>query len=249
MGRNLEDIRRLRARMTASQLTSEEIEQERLDVKQRIIGTLLEDARLSAGRTPSDAAAALGVVEDDYRAFESGMRSPTLPQLEVLAYYFNLPISHFWRGDTLAVERREEAIRQRVPEVTMLRQRIIGVRLQQLREQAGLSVEDVAERIGFDAGLIEQVEFGQVDLPFNQLEKLTYAVGGSLDTLMDGHGPIGGWLRAQDDFEQFASLPAELRAFVLKPINRSYLELALRLSEMEADRLRTIAESILEITL
>jgi transcriptional regulator with XRE-family HTH domain len=249
MGRNLEDIRRLRARMTASQLTPEEIEEERLDVKQRILGTLLEDARLSAGRTSADTAAALGVTEDDYRAFESGEASPTLPQLEVLAYYFNVPISHFWRGDTLAVERREETIRQRVPEVTMLRQRIIGVRLQQLREQAGLSVEEVAERTGFDAGLIEQVEYGQVGLPFNQLEKLAYAVGGSPDALMDGHGPIGGWLRAQDDFEQFASLPAELRAFVLKPINRSYLELALRLSDMEADRLRTIAESILEITL
>jgi transcriptional regulator with XRE-family HTH domain len=249
MGRSLEDIRRLRARMTTGQLTPEQTEQERFELKRRILGTLLEDARLSAGRTPADAADALDVAEDDYRAFESGELSPTLPQLEVLAYYFNVPIGHFWKGDTLAVERREDAIRQRVPEVTMLRQRIIGVRLQQLREQAGLPVEEVAEHTGFDADFIEAVESGQTGLPINQLEKLTYAVGGSLDELMDGHGPIGGWLRAQDDFEQFASLPAELRAFVLKPINRSYLELALRLSDMEADRLRTIAESILEITL
>lgn len=249
MGRNLEDIRRLRAKMTTGRLTLEEIEEERLAVKRRIIGTLLEDARLSAGRVPGDAAAVLGIPQDDYQAFEAGELAPTLPQLEVLAYYFNVPIGHFWQGDTLAVERREETIRQRVPEVTMLRQRIIGVRLQQLREQAGLSIEDVAAHTGFDTYLIESIESGQASLPINHLETLTYAVQGSLDELMDGHGPIGGWLQAQDDFEEFASLPAELREFVLKPINRSYLELALRLSDMEADRLRTIAESILEITL
>jgi hypothetical protein len=39
-----------------------------------------------------------------------------------------------------------------------------------------------------------------------------------------------------------------MRAFILRPINRSYLDLAIRLSEMKVDELRNIAESILEIT-
>jgi hypothetical protein len=40
-----------------------------------------------------------------------------------------------------------------------------------------------------------------------------------------------------------------MRQFILRPINRSYLELAMELSDMEVDKLRTIAESILDITL
>jgi len=40
-----------------------------------------------------------------------------------------------------------------------------------------------------------------------------------------------------------------LLAFVLKPINLPYLELAKRLSEMSVDKLRDVAEGLLEITL
>ena len=41
----------------------------------------------------------------------------------------------------------------------------------------------------------------------------------------------------------------ELQGFVCKPINRPYLELAVRLSEMSVEKLRGVAEGLLEITL
>ncbi len=44
-------------------------------------------------------------------------------------------------------------------------------------------------------------------------------------------------------------LSAELREFISKPINLPFLELAKKLSEMDAKKLRDVAESILEITL
>jgi hypothetical protein len=40
-----------------------------------------------------------------------------------------------------------------------------------------------------------------------------------------------------------------LQSFVSQPINRPYIELAQRLSEMPTAKLRTIAEGLLEITL
>ena len=43
-------------------------------------------------------------------------------------------------------------------------------------------------------------------------------------------------------------MPAEIRDFALKPINQSYLELAMKLSKMPAGQLRVIAEGLLEIT-
>jgi len=48
--------------------------------------------------------------------------------------------------------------------------------------------------------------------------------------------------------QEFNELPAELVDFINKPINRPYLELAKKLSEMSVDKLRNIAESLLEIT-
>ena len=44
------------------------------------------------------------------------------------------------------------------------------------------------------------------------------------------------------------ALPLEMQVFVSKPINRPYLELAMRLNDMSVDKLRGVAEGLLEIT-
>jgi transcriptional regulator with XRE-family HTH domain len=217
-------------------------------VRNRILGVLLQEARQSAGREAQECADLLDVSVDEYRAFESGRQSPTLPQLEVLSYYFQVPIGHFWGTETLSAKRGEESIKERVPELIMLRQRIIGVRLRKLREDAGLTIAQVAERSEVDARQIEEAERGQAALPVSELETVVRAAQGRIDDLVDGHGMIGNWLQSQEQFETFMRLTPELRDFVLKPVNQSYLDLAVRLSKMKVDELRSIAESILEIT-
>lgn len=249
MGRSLDEIRRLRKRISEGTLSEPAAEAERLTVKSRIVGVLLEDARQFAGRSAAETADLLGLSEDEYLAFEAGTHTPSLPQLEVMAYFFNVPIQHLLYGDTLAVERREAEVRQRVSDVLMLRQRVIGVRLAQLRDEGGRTVEQVSAESGLPVETIQAVESGQVSLPLNQLEKLVQAVRANLDDLMDGHGPVGSFVQAQREFDEFTELPPEMRDFILRRINRTYLDLAMRLSDMEVDRLRSIAESILEITL
>jgi transcriptional regulator with XRE-family HTH domain len=222
--------------------------QELLVVRKRILGILLRDAREVAGLSAADCADLLGISEDEYKQYEAGQQTPTLPRLELLAYAFNVPIRHFWGSDTLAEAKRERSLKERVPELVMLREKVIGVRLRQARENLGLSQAEVAEKSGLSSGQIEVVERGMLPLPITALERAARAVQLSLDDLVDDHGTVGNWLQAQNQFEAFTALPAELRAFVVQPINRSYLELAIRLSNMHVNELRTIAESILEIT-
>ena len=217
-------------------------------VRNRILGVLLQEARQSAGREVQECADLLEVSVDEYRAFESGWQSPTLPQLEVLSYYFQVPIGHFWGTETLSAKRSAEDIKERVPELLMLRKRIIGMKLRKLREDAGMTVAQVAERSEVDAGRIEQAEQGKSALPVSELETVVRAAQSRIDDLVDGHGMIGNWLQSQEQFEEFLRLSPDLRDFVLKPINQSYLDLAVRLSKMKVDELRSIAESILEIT-
>lgn len=248
MGRSLEEIRRLRERISEGTLSDPQVEVERLTVKSRIIGVLLEDARRAAARSIEDTADLLGVTETEYKDFEKGGETPSLPQLEVLAYYFNVPVQHLLNGDTLAIERREKEVRERVSDMLMLRQRVIGVRLRQLREEGGRSVEQVSGESGLSLETIQALEAGQISLPIAELEKVTQAVRANLDDLIDRHGPVGSYVQTQREFEAFAELPPELREFILRRINRTYLDLAVRLSGMEVDQLRTIAESILEIT-
>jgi transcriptional regulator with XRE-family HTH domain len=222
--------------------------QELLVVRKRILGVLLRDAREASGHSPEDLSDLLGIPVDEYKRFEMGDHSPTLPQLEVLAYYFNIPIKHFWGANTLAESQKERNIKERVAELTVLRQKVIGARLRQLREQAGLTPVDVANRAGLSTHQIDFIERGQLPVPVTLLERVANAVNSNVDDLMDGHGTVGNWLVAQEQFDEFSALPPELRTFIVRPINRSYLELAIRLSNMKVDQLRTIAESILEIT-
>lgn len=222
--------------------------QELFQIKNRILGVLLQEARQASNLGQSDCADVLGIPAPAYAAFESGQLAPSLPQLEILAFVFNLPIRHFWGADTLASSRKHAEIRDRAPELTMLRQKMIGIKIQQLRERAGLSAAQVAEKTGISQDRVHGVEAGQIEVPVSELEYIVRAVQGVLDDLVADRGPVGNWLQAQEDFEAFTQLPPELRAFVLKPINRSYMELAIKLSEMKVDQLRAIAEGILEIT-
>ena len=48
--------------------------------------------------------------------------------------------------------------------------------------------------------------------------------------------------------QKFLELPPEIQLFASKPVNLPYLELAMRLSELNAEKLRAVAEVLLEIT-
>ena len=65
---------------------------------------------------------------------------------------------------------------------------------------------------------------------------------------MDRRGPIGQWMTSEETVKDFLEMPAELRQFVATPVNRPYLELAMKLSSMSRDKLRSVAEDLLDIT-
>ena len=70
-----------------------------------------------------------------------------------------------------------------------------------------------------------------------------------IDVLFDQSGPIGEWMMQQKSAQEFLELPKELQAFVCQSVNRPYLELAVKLSGMSSENLRSVAEKLLDITL
>jgi hypothetical protein len=65
----------------------------------------------------------------------------------------------------------------------------------------------------------------------------------------DKNGPVGAWAAREQAAHVLMEMPPELQDFIVKPINQPYLELAQRLSEMSVEKLRAVAEGLLEITL
>jgi transcriptional regulator with XRE-family HTH domain len=213
----------------------------------RIAG-LLQDARLVRKQPPEACAAAIGCALAEYDNFESGAASPSLPALEMLAYFLDVPVSYFW-GD-LALSEQAPEPRPALPaaELAALRNRIIGVQLRQARLAAHLSPEGLAVELGLPAQALTEYESGRAAVPFNHLSALAERLKLPLDHFIEARGPAGEWETTLRALERVRQLPPELREFVSQPVNESYLRLARQLSQLPADRLRGIAASLLEIT-
>jgi transcriptional regulator with XRE-family HTH domain len=177
-----------------------------------------------------------------------GEKAPSLPELELLAFYLDVPLRHFW-GNTALSESEKREDRLQPQKLMEIRQKIIGALLRQAREGAGLSLQEASERVAIPKEQLEAFEVGQTSIPLPILEHLGNTFNRPIHEFQDKQGPVGRRESQRATLDSLLELSPELRAFVSKPINTPFLELAQRMSEMPVDKLRSIGEGILEITL
>lgn len=216
-------------------------------LRARILGVLIRDARLAKGLTEQQCAAEVGVPLEYFVDWEYGKRSPTLPQLEMLAYYIGVPVSHFWNTKTVTGQPEDRSVPKEV--FTELRDRLIGTLLRMAREEAGLSQEAVAETAGLNAEDIEAYELSKRPIPFSELTSLASAVKKPLSYFMEDTGRVGEWLSSQEAYQHFNELPQAVRDWVVLPTNQPFIEIAMKLSKLPVQELREVGENILNITL
>jgi len=219
-----------------------------LQIRNKKLGLLIFDARKSLRRTVEECAEAVGVTPEEFQEFEKGTSAPSLPQLELLALSLNVPMEHFWgRKSLTGFGPQEDALKEK-ERLLMLRNRVIGTNLRLARNNANFSYKEVYEKTGIPEEMLKRYEIGELSIPISELEMLCTQFEISLDKFHDQHGPIGKWRAQQGNMQKFLDLPPEIQQFASKPVNRPYLELAMRLSELSAEKLRAVAEVLLEIT-
>lgn len=216
-------------------------------IRTKKLGILIRDARLSARRSVQDCAEAIGVRRSVFRSFEEGVRSPSLPELEALVFYLDLPLDHFWSREIRSTSA-SPLKNIDLSKLLGIRQRKIGALLRQERMNASISIRNLASKTGIAGSRIKAYELGESPIPLPELEVLVATLGGRIESFFDRSGPIGQWMLSEETVQQFMELPLELRQFVAAPVNRPYLELAMKLSSMSRDKLRAVAEDLLDIT-
>lgn len=217
-------------------------------IRGKMIGVLLRDARLDAGRSLDDCARVLQVAPEDIEAWEYGDQVPSLPQLEILAYYLGVPVSHFWSTTTREAEREEySSAAQR--EYLAIRDRMIGALIRQARLEEDMTLEALGEATGISAGQLERYELGEDTLPLHELSVIASALKKSMRYFLESNSHFGEYLSLREEWKRFVELPEDVRAFAANPLHVGFIEIAMMLSQMPADRLRRIGESILNITM
>jgi len=217
-------------------------------IRAKKISVLIRSARQSSGKDVEECASAMGIPPSQFLAYESGEIAPSLPEMEMLAYHLNTSIDHFWGGATFSEEKHQTRPLDS-GKLLNIRQRAIGVLIRQARLETGFSLEQIAERTSLPADRLKAYESSEIPIPFPELEAIAQVLGRSIKEFQDQHGPVGAWALQQKALQGFAQMPPDLQDFVAKPVNWPYLEVARRLSEMSAERLRSVAEGLLEITL
>jgi transcriptional regulator with XRE-family HTH domain len=219
-----------------------------LQIRNKKLGLLIFDARKSLRRSIEECANAVGVSPAQFQEFENGSSAPSLPQLELLALSLNIPLEHFWGRKSLSESAPQQEALQEKDRLLLLRNRVIGTNLRLARNNANFSYKEIFEKTGIPEDTFRHYEMGDLAVPVPELELLSTLLEIPLEKFHDQHGPIGKWRAQQGNMQKFLDLPPDIQQFACKPVNRPYLELAMRLSELSAEKLRAVAEVLLEIT-
>ena len=239
------------------------MEQDFIPSRSENLGKILASQRELSEKSIVKTAAYLGVPPEEIIKFENGEVSPSLPQLESLSLFYKVPVN-----DLLMAEKAyEQTVRVdpvKIPAIISLRTRIIAAMVNKARTEQNRSQDELAADLDVDLPTLEEYESGRTQIPIPALEKLCATLGLPIKSLfseMSRTAPetveekiiaVSPETELRENETPISTeslnLPPEISEFVKDHSNLPYLELAKRLSEMDAAKLRTIAESLLEIT-
>ena len=148
----------------------------------------IKTIRMSLHFSIHDCAKLLGIPQGNYLAFENGEQHLSLPDLEILALYFGLPLEAFFTDQYKRLYQLtllQDSIR---PSYQILRQKVIRTQLSLERQAAGMSLEELGEATGIPVESLRDYEEETVPIPIDDLQNICQQLGKHLDAFFpDDH--------------------------------------------------------------
>ena len=193
------------------------------EIRNRMLGIQVKKNRFQLNLSVEQLAKICDIPDSDLELYESGQASIPLPVLLKISEVLHLPYEKIQVVATSVIEETEESPVVQSEEVS----------LQQEPEPSFIGDSTVTDS---SAPPVEAI-------PTESIPEVVSITNTDSDLLDET--PVS----PQTFNAVFPDMSDELREFIQKPVNLPYLELALKLSRMDAKKLRDIAESLLEITL
>ena len=207
-----------------------------LAIRRKILGIALRQTRLARRRTPQDLADLLQCSVEQIAEIERGVRDLSLPDLEVVADYLQVSVSDLVAGQGAAPTAPTS------PQARLLRDKVIGASLRKARAEAGRSLEEVSQLMGYSVEQFASYERGLQSMPALELEQLAAHLGLPFPSLTPAPA-------AEPEPEPRSVAAAvedpEMLTFVSAADSLPYLRLALEISRLPAAGRRAIAVALL----
>lgn len=217
-----------------------------VQLRSKIIGVLVRDARTAAGKSMKELGEVIGVSAGRIASIEKGSHAPSLPELEMLAFYLEIPFDHFWREQTVS-DAPHPSQQLEADRVLSQRNEAIGQLVREGRKERGMSQKELGQQTQISGSRIRRYETGETPIPIPELEILAKALGFEISDFYSSTGAVGDWLNEQSEIDEFMALPQDLRRFLTREESRDYLKMAQKLSEMSPGTLRDLAAGLSEL--
>ena len=204
-------------------------------LRRRTIGLLIRRAREGAGRTAAQLAEMLQVKPAMIKAYESGMREPSMAELLAIGDWLSVPAALLLdeAASTLPIANSQLDV--------PLRNHVLGARLKQARLDKGESLKTTAGAVGMTSSRLKAYELGAA-IPITLLETITAHLGLTMQHWFESDKPPIN--TAQQQQTSFAALPDDVRTFVTSPDALPHLRMAMQLHALPNDHLRIVAEAL-----
>jgi transcriptional regulator with XRE-family HTH domain len=219
-----------------------------LSIKAKKFGVRLTGFRQNKGVSIDQLSQWTGISSQEVEKTERGESDLSLPQIELIALRLGMMTENLLNGN-LENNKFVTIDKTTNRQYTVLRDRMIGLILRKTRTEQNKEMDEVSSRCGISESDLTQYESGTVSLPWPVLECLCEQYDLPVKSLLSGFSQPASYTSQQNTQVSASShLTEDLTKFIQDPANLPYLELAKKLSELDAAKLRGIAEGLLEIT-
>jgi transcriptional regulator with XRE-family HTH domain len=221
-----------------------------ITIKTKKLGVSLANCRQKRGISRETLSNWTGISLGNIDQIENGEMGPSLPQIEVIANKLGISFDELVSGSLVQKSASLENERL-LKQYSELRDRLIGIHLKKQRIEKGLALDSLAEVCSVSNEKLEQYESGKIPIPYPVLEFLCQKLELAVNTLLAQSSPFStnqAQTQVSSASQNTNQISDSLAEFINNPANVPYLELAKRLSVMDAAKLRSIAEGLLEIT-
>jgi len=219
-----------------------------LTIKAKKFGVRLAAMRQKKGIPVETLGRWINDSSEQIEKIERGESSLSLPQIEWIAHQFGLKPETLFLNELNSL-KEPQVEEQLSKQYISLRDRMIALFLKKTRTEQNKTLDDVANSCELSTDDLERYESGSSPIPWPVLDCLCSEYHLPATSLIS-QGSVEKKAATVDSVEgqSATSNPDEMTEFITNPANRPYLELAKKISEMDAEKLRSLAEGLLEIT-
>ena len=235
-----------RAPQLSQNLTPLDIrEAEAMRLRAKIVGVLIQQSRKAASRSVEDCARRLQVLPELVTDWEYGDDVPSLPQLELLASYLNVPVSMFWQENEPREFQEEVAEND---QFVALRQRLLGGLLRAARDPMGITIEQLSELTAIDKSLLREYEYGEQVIPMNHLLVLANSLDRDLEYFLENEHNLDAGIEPENASSAAMANTDEQRRFADDQKTQGLIKLAVAFSQIPSEELHRIADALIALS-